>query len=426
MCSGSRRYWITFNGEIYNFRALREELGGRGHTFRGHCDTEVVLAALEEWGLTASLSKFNGMFALAVWDAREQRLALARDRIGEKTLYYGFAGEAFVFASELKALRKHPAFDGAIDRDVLALYLRHLYVPSPYCIYRGFHKLEPAEVVVVSRERDGWNVQRGSYWSAKAVTEAGSRCRSSRANEDLVLELDHLLRDAVRLRLESDVPVGALLSGGVDSSTVVALLKEVSTQRPRTFTIGFSEERDDEAIHAKGIAEYLGTEHTEIYVSASDALHVIPRRNVFMPWRSTRRGASPCCSEVPISLETLTTTRHGHGTVRSGEGPHRCLRPRAASRTRLRTTACERRSSSFGGKNPGTLADTWEWDGSTWLPKVTTPNPPARSGHAMAYDRLRHRVVLFGGDHDGTLQDDTWEWRNSSDRLGVFDRSGSR
>ncbi len=273
MLSADGRWVVAFNGEIYNFTRLRPELEARGHTFRGHSDTEVLLAAVSDWGVEGALGRFNGMFAIALWDRSERRLWLARDRMGEKPLYYGSAGGVFLFASELKALHQHPAFDASVDRDALALFFRYGYVPAPHCIYAGIRKLEPG-CLMSFRPGDGAVPSVRSYWSLREVAERGAAERGA-AGEKLE-ELESVLSDAVGLRMTADVPLGALLSGGIDSSTVVALMQAQSSRPVRTFTIGFREAGYDEAGYAREVARHLGTDHTELYVSPQDALDVIP------------------------------------------------------------------------------------------------------------------------------------------------------
>ncbi|NGZ01504.1 MAG: asparagine synthase (glutamine-hydrolyzing) [Nitrospira sp. WS238] len=276
MHSASGRYALSFNGEIYNFRALRSELECLGHMFRGHSDTEIMLASFSQWGVHGAVERFNGMFAFAVWDRDERRLHLARDRFGEKPLYYGWMGKTFLFASELKALQVHPEFEPNIDRDVLALYFRHGYIPAPYSIYCGISKVLPGTIVTLNAESNSLPTS-ASYWSVRAVAEQGSANPFTGTDAEAMAHLDHLLRDAVKLRMEADVPLGAFLSGGIDSSTIVALMQAQCTQPVRTFSIGFHEEAYNEADYAKAVAKHLGTHHTELYVAPEKALAVIPR-----------------------------------------------------------------------------------------------------------------------------------------------------
>lgn len=271
------RYVLAYNGEIYNHADLRAELEGEGGAFawRGHSDTETLLAALRHWGVKGALERLNGMFAFALWDARERILYLARDRMGEKPLYYGRSGNTFLFGSELKALVAHPDWQGDINRDALALYLRHNYVPAPWSIYRGIFKLPPAHFVAV-RENGKCVGEPQCYWSLAEVAEQGVAAADGDP-QALADELDALLRDAVRRRMVADVPLGAFLSGGYDSTTVVALMQAQSERPVKTFTIGFYEEDYNEARHAKAVAAHLGTDHTELYVTPDEAMAVIPR-----------------------------------------------------------------------------------------------------------------------------------------------------
>ena len=277
MVSPCGRYVLVYNGEIYNHRDLRRELEREGGAFdwRGHSDTETLLAALRHWGVEGALRRLNGMFAFALWDARERTLYLARDRMGEKPLYYGRSGDAFLFGSELKALVVHPEWQGEVDRNVLASYLRHNYVPAPWSIYRGIFKLPPAHFVTV---REGGN-QVGEpqcYWDLGQVADRGVAAADGDP-QALADELDTLLRDAVHRRMEADVPLGAFLSGGYDSTTVVALMQAQSERPIKTFSIGFHEKEYNEARHAKVVAEHLGTDHTELYVTPEEAMAVIPQ-----------------------------------------------------------------------------------------------------------------------------------------------------
>lgn len=274
MGSRSGRYTCVFNGEIYNHRALRAELEAQGHRFRGHSDTEVLLAAFDNWGIQSSLERFNGMFAIAVWDVERHELNLIRDRIGEKPLYYGFAGQTLLFSSELKALLHHPDFVPEIDRDALAAYVRFNYIPAPSSIYRGIAKLHPGGRFTY---RPGETGRLTSYWSLEQKANAGVTDPLPGDEEMVARSLDELLRDAVKIRMEADVPLGAMLSGGIDSSVVVAMMQDQSVAPVKTFTIGFHEAEYDEAPHAAAVAAHLGTEHTELYVTPTEALDVVPR-----------------------------------------------------------------------------------------------------------------------------------------------------
>ncbi len=277
MCSADGRYVLVFNGEIYNHVALRAELHGSGIAFRGRSDTEVLLEAIAAWGLDRALTRANGMFAFACWDRQSRALFLARDRFGEKPLYYGWCGEAFLFGSELRALRAHPSFRAEIDRDALADYFRFGYVPTPQSIYRGIRKLPPATSVGVDPKRPGALEEPRQYWSAtdEALGRVASATPSSREAAADAVEV--ALGESVALRMVADVPVGAFLSGGTDSSLVVALMQARSARPVRTFTIGFDLEGYDESERAREVAEHLGTDHTELCLTASEVQSVVPR-----------------------------------------------------------------------------------------------------------------------------------------------------
>lgn len=274
MRSPSGRYTITFNGEIYNHKAIRAELASRGHQFRGRSDTEVLLAAFEEWGIQASLPRTVGMFAFAVWDANRRVLTLARDRLGKKPLFVASMPGLVLFGSELKALVADADFDRTVDPESVAAFLRYVYVPAPHCIYRSTIKIPPAHYLEI-RDADAPLPAAEPYWDVRITAQEGLAQRSGDSRETLEA-LSTLLDDAVRLRLESDVPVGALLSGGIDSSLVVARMQRLSSGTVRTFTVGFDESEWDESTHADAIARHLGTSHTLLRVSGADALAVVP------------------------------------------------------------------------------------------------------------------------------------------------------
>jgi asparagine synthase (glutamine-hydrolysing) len=277
MTSSDGRFTVVFNGEIYNFATLKEELLAAGCSFRGRSDTEVLLAAVVRWGIADAIPRLSGMFAFGLWDRRDRVLHLVRDRLGKKPLYYAWQGSTFMFGSELKALRAHPDFQAQIDRDALVSYLRFSCVPAPRSIYLGVRKLPPASWVTVHPDRpnDLPNPQR--YWEPEHVALAGQKDPLHLSDEEAVDELETLLGDAVRLRAIADVPLGAFLSGGIDSSTVVALLQAQSRIRVSTFTIGFDASDYDESAQARTVARHLGTDHTELRVTPEDTRAVIPR-----------------------------------------------------------------------------------------------------------------------------------------------------
>ena len=311
MVSADGRYVIVFNGEIYNFLELRKQLVALGHKFRGHSDTEVMLASFSQWGLDQAIKRFNGMFAFALWDRLERVLHLGRDRLGEKPLYYGFCGQTFLFASELKALKAHPAFCAEINRDALALFLRFSYVPAPYSIYQGIYKLPPGGVLT-------WNgvdsdLKPVSYWSVKEVAELGVAQPFTGSEKDAVTQLEDLLLDAVRLRMVADVPLGAFLSGGIDSSTVVALMQAQSNQPVKTFAIGFYEDDYNEAQYAKAVAQHLGTDHTELYVTPEEALAVIPKLPVLYDEPFSDASQVPTFLVSQLARSHVTVSLSGDG-----------------------------------------------------------------------------------------------------------------
>lgn len=277
MSSASGQYVIVFNGEIYNHLSLRKSLGAAGLApdWRGHSDTETLLAGFDAWGIQATIEKSIGMFAIAIWDKRTRTITLGRDRLGEKPLYYGWQGGTFLFGSELKALHAHPAFNAEVDRNSLALLMRHNCIPAPYSIYRGIAKLQPGCLLTVSLNRR--ELYEVPYWSGRQTIETCLAHPFTGSTGEAVDALEELLKDAIGLQMLADVPLGAFLSGGVDSSTIVALMQAQSSTPVRTFSIGFNDDLYDEAKHAKLVARHLGTNHTEWYVSAQDALDVIPR-----------------------------------------------------------------------------------------------------------------------------------------------------
>jgi asparagine synthase (glutamine-hydrolysing) len=313
MLSASGRFVVTFNGEIYNFEDLRRELreAGAAPSFRGHSDTEVMLAAFEAWGVEASVKRFNGMFAIALWDRERRRLHLMRDRMGVKPMYYGFGGRTFFYGSELKALRQHPDFAGTIDRGALNLYLRFMYVPAPYSIYEGIRKLMPGTILTFDPATR--QTETTVYWSAREAALRGTTHRFQGSEDDAANELETLLRDSVRIRMVSDVPLGVFLSGGIDSSIVTAMMQAESAVPIRTFTVGFKETAYDEAPYAAAVARHLGTDHTELYMSTDDALNVIPK----LPSIYDEPFADS--SQIPTHLVSMLARRHVTVSL-SGDG----------------------------------------------------------------------------------------------------------
>lgn len=274
MQSQSGRYIIVFNGEIYNFKEIVSDLLPLGWTFRGHSDTEVLLAAVETWGIEKSLKKFNGMFAFALWDNQDDVLYLARDRFGEKPLYWGWSGNSLVFASELKALHQYKGLQFDIDRHALNLFMRYSYIPAPYCIYKNIEKVEPGYYLKITKDK---KVIKTAYWSAEATVRKIKEKHIALSESESLDLLEQALQKSISLRTIADVPLGSFLSGGIDSSLITALMQENSNKPINTFTIGFGEQRFNEAPYAKAVAEHLGTHHTELYVTNKEAMDVIPK-----------------------------------------------------------------------------------------------------------------------------------------------------
>lgn len=273
MISATGRYVLVFNGEIYNHWQLRKQL--TNVNWCGNSDTETLLAGFEAWGIEETIVKTVGMFAFAVWDKQTRVLVLGRDRAGEKPLYYGWQGTVFVFGSELKALKIHPEFKQELNAAALSLYLKRSYISAPHSIYKHIYKLKPGTLLYLSLSSPEPVVH--TYWSASNVAIAKANAPFNGDDEDLVNELKRLMDDAVSLQMIADVPLGAFLSGGIDSSLIVALMQAQSRQRVKTFSIGFDDEEFNEAHHAKVIADHLNTDHTELYIKTEEALKVIPK-----------------------------------------------------------------------------------------------------------------------------------------------------
>jgi asparagine synthase (glutamine-hydrolysing) len=301
MISADGRFVITYNGEIYNHEEIRPELAARGIRFRGYSDTEVMLEAFSAYGIAATVKRLIGMFAFGVWDRRERTLTLVRDRLGIKPMYWAKFGALFMFGSELKALRAHPGWAPRINRGAVAAYLRHNYIPTPHTIYEGVHKLEPGSILTLPW---GGEPRIARFWDARAVARAGLADPLHASDRELTDRLEELLKDSVRRRMIADVPVGAFLSGGIDSSTVVALMQAANAGKVKTYTIGFDIAGFNEAKHAAAVAKHLRTEHTELTVTAQQALDVIPRLPDFYdePFADS--------SQIPTYLVSAMTRRH--------------------------------------------------------------------------------------------------------------------
>ncbi|MDN3434313.1 asparagine synthase (glutamine-hydrolyzing) [Pseudoalteromonas sp. APC 3356] len=304
MVTPSGRYVICFNGEIYNFSKIRSELLKKHIAFKGHSDTEVLLLALEYYGVESTLCMIEGMFAFALWDTEKEELFLVRDRTGEKPLYYGVFDNSFVFASQLNAMKCFPAWQGVIDRSSLNLLLRHKYIPAPYSIYSNVHKLEPGTYLKIIKSSNEIVIDKLKYWSYFDVAVNGLKSDTIIDESVAIDNLDLLLTNSIKQQMQSDVPLGALLSGGVDSSTVVGIMQANSTNKINTFSIGFDVPGYNEACFAKEIAEVLGTNHTEMYVTEQDAWNTAPEM-----W-SIYDEPFADSSQIPTFLVSQLAKRH--------------------------------------------------------------------------------------------------------------------
>jgi asparagine synthase (glutamine-hydrolysing) len=325
MYSTSGTFAIVFNGEIYNHLELRREL--TSSIWRGNSDTETLLACFEAWGVATTLAKAIGMFAFALWDKQQRTLTLARDRMGEKPLYWGWQGGTLLFGSELKALKAHPDFVGEIDRNALALLLRHNYIPAPHTIYKGIHKLPAGHYVTIPHGAGPADVQPKAYWRMNDAVQSGLAQPFTGSEGEAVEALGAQLEESVGLQMLADVPLGAFLSGGVDSSTVVALMQKQSQQRVRTFAIGFDEPGYNEAEHAQAVAQHLGTDHTELYVGSQEALAVIPKLPTIYcePFADSSQIPTYLVSQMARQHVTVALSGDGGDELFGGYNPYQFL-----------------------------------------------------------------------------------------------------
>ena len=375
MTSANGRYVIVFNGEIYNFKDLRVELEAAGCTFRGDSDTEVMLEGFAAWGVEATVKRLIGMFAFALWDREGRCLWLCRDRLGIKPLYYGEADGIFLFGSELKALRAKQGWQPRIDRDALAAFTKFNYVPTPYSIYAGIRKLEPATLLCYT---PGDTPKLSRYWDMAGVA---AQPRRDITDEEAVREAERLLTDAVSRRMVSDVPLGALLSGGIDSATVVALMQRSSDRPVRTFTIGFKEGGFDEAAHARAVAEHLGTEHTEVAMSPEHARNIIPRLADWYDEPFADSSALPTRLVSELAQRDVTVALSGDGGDETFLGYNRYQAADALWQRMQRTPAPLRRLAAciLGGVSTGI------WDSlAGLLPQSRRPSLAGDKAHKLA------------------------------------------
>jgi asparagine synthase (glutamine-hydrolysing) len=429
MISHSGRFTITYNGEIYNHAELRDELECRGHVFRGRSDTEVLLAAIEQWGITETLTRSRGMFAFGLWDAAERALWLARDRFGEKPLYYGQfrgdTGRVLVFGSELKALRRHEAWNVDIDRDALALYLRHDFIPAPRTIFRQVRKVQPGCALRIHAVLGSLAIMEQQYWRPSVIAEESNT--PGEQNPNALLEGVHeALTEAIRLQMVADVPIGAFLSGGIDSTLVVAMMQKLSSRPVHTFTIGFDEQEFNEAPFARRVAQHLETQHTAMIVTAREAMAVIPKlpRMYDEPFAdSSQIPTSLVCS---LARKDVTVALSGDAGDELFGGYPRYMEVRARWRSLQRVPAALRNRAARA------LELTPDWA----LGTVTSPlRAVARlRGKRQVGDRIQERAYAWGARSLPELYEAMISYWQPADRFvigcsglhGVLSGAGAR
>lgn len=395
MASADGRWVITFNGEIYNHLALRDELQKQGQapTWRGHSDTETLLAAIAAWGVEAAVRRTVGMFAFGLWDRQERTLTLARDRLGEKPLYYGMQGGVLLFGSELKALQAHPAYRAQIDRGALALLLRFGYVPAPWSIHAGIRKLPPGTLLRIARPRDS-DATPVPYWSAQDLALSGSRQPLALSDTEAVDTLERLLRQSIEGQRMADVPLGAFLSGGIDSTTTVAVMQALSSSPVRTFTIGLPDAALDESADARAVARHLGTQHTELTVTAEEALRVIPRLPSLYcePFADASQIPTFLVSQLARRDVTVALSGDGGDELFGGYDRYRWARRVAAIPSALRHAA--------GAALRALPAETW----SALLTPIAPLLPGELRGGDGRADRLRKLEAVLAGSDDAVYR----------------------
>lgn len=434
IASSSGRYVLNYNGEIYNFQELRRHLEDRGQRFKGHSDTEVLLAGIDNWGVEETLRRANGMFAFALWDRRDQKLTLARDRVGKKPLYYGWADGTFFFASELRPLGLHPDFSRKINHAALSQLLRYGWIAQPRSIFEGIYKMLPGSLLELDPCDPKKCAEPRRYWSAKEFVEAGEREPFDGDYGDATRDLDFLLRESISERMVADVDLGALLSGGIDSSIVVAIMQSLSNRPVKTFSVGFNEQKYDEAPHAKLIANHLKTDHHEVYLTSDKALNVVQDlpRIYDEPFADPSQIPSYLISQVAREQVKVVLSGDGGDELFAGYGRyHEILAfwrrwgwiptpPRAALGGMMAalSRAAWRLSS---GRRPQTHADftgwrrlgsKWERDG--WRFAADSPRDLlARQLSSVA----RSHALLLGGQSAPSVLDQRCLWAKVEDPL---------
>ncbi len=393
MVSHDGRYVIAYNGEVYNFKELRKELEKQGHLFQGNSDTEVVVNSLAEWGVEDALKKFNGMFALALWDKREKKLVLARDRLGIKPLYWGDSRGDLLFGSELKCFRAWPGFNNALNRNALALFFRHGFIPDPYSVFLGVNKLEPGTFLCFPSPGKHFKTR---YWSTRETALRGLSCPLNISEEDSVEELERILGDSITMRMVADVPIGAFLSGGIDSSTVVALMQSKSTRPVKTFSIGFHEKGFNEAEEAKRVSATLGTDHTELYLLPEEVLRIIPSIPEYWDEPFSDPSQIPTYAVSRLARQQVTVSLSGDGGDELFGGYTRYRRTQKIWKFAQRIPAPLRsRLGTLVGFFPPAL-----WDG---LLKIISPALSSRSGKGPMGERLSKMADLLSQPDLGPL-----------------------
>ncbi|MEO7218483.1 MAG: asparagine synthase (glutamine-hydrolyzing) [Gemmatimonadaceae bacterium] len=405
MGSRDERFVIVFNGEIYNFRELRAELVRAGATFRGTSDTEVILEGARIWGVDTTVRRLDGMFAIALWDAADRTLTLVRDRVGKKPLYYGSQGATMLFGSELKALVKHPGFSRDVNRDALASYLRFGYVPTPLSIYTGIHKLVPGTYAVFANRA---LVKTVTFWSAVDVVREGRRTEHDLGDGDAVAALDDLLRGSVNRRMVADVPLGAFLSGGIDSSTIVALMQAQSQKPVKTFTIGFDVPGYNEAEAAKAIAAHLGTDHHELYVTSDQAMSVIPTLPLVYdePFADSSQIPTILVSALARSEVTVALSGDGGDELFGGYTRYQWASTIWRKLERAPATVREMAATLITSVTPA------HWDN---VYRAVEWGLPQRLRVAAAGDKLHKLAELAGGSQDELYRSLVSQWKSPSD-----------
>ena len=423
MVSPCGRFTTVFNGEIYNHLQLRDKLNTSANkqSWKGHSDTETLVTAFSQWGIEKTLQQLVGMFAIAVWDFKEKRLFLIRDRFGEKPLYYGWSNGVFLFGSELKALQKYKRFSNQIDRGALSLYMKYMYVPTPYSIFRDIYKLEPGCILQIDKgtkpptlplfapfRAQGINI--AQWYSISNMAQAGQKNLITDQNDAVDL-IEKTLLESVRSQLISDVPLGAFLSGGIDSSVITALMQKVCKDPVKTFTIGFEESSFNEAIYAKEVSRHLGTEHHELYVTSSDAFKVIPHLPTLYDEPFADSSQIPTYLASKLARESVTVSLSGDAGDELFGGYNRYLwGSRVWNKVRWMPLIVRQ---TLGVAINKISVNTWDSIGNS-LPNSSRVSLMGDKAHRMAHrlknvkslDDVYHSIVTEGYKEDGLVVND--------------------